>query len=132
MRLQPRASISQTSKHQHVQFDKTTRFSSSLSDQHDVTTSSGDLNHLRSSLSSKDISAVASTVEDDEVSDEVFYSPNNSAEDKKIETVVTTPSTNEVKEIPKENVIETSEEIKESDEIVVRSPRGRRSYKRKY
>lgn len=75
---------------------------------------------------------MASTVEDDEVSDEVFYSPNNSAEDKKIETVVTTPSTNEVKEIPKENVIETSEEIKESDEIVVRSPRGRRSYKRKY
>ncbi|CAH1107347.1 unnamed protein product, partial [Psylliodes chrysocephalus] len=131
LRLQSRASISHTPKHQHVQFEKTTRFFSSLSDQsgqqHD--TSSEDLNHLRSSLSSKDISAVASTVEDDEISDEVFYSPDNSVEDEKTETVVTTPSTNEVKEAPKEIVIENSEEIKEPDEIVMRSPRGRRSYK---
>ncbi|XP_056636381.1 protein ELYS [Diorhabda sublineata] len=152
--LQPRSSLSRTSKRQHVQFDAATRFSTSVSDQSSRLLDNTPLEDIlrKSSISSKDVSSILSTSDNEEPSDEVFYSPENSAnltdeniEEKKSEDKVNEKLNDqhieEKNNIEKKSevVIDECTEVKEKEipaeenkvtKVAVGSPRARKSYKR--
>ncbi|XP_072402062.1 uncharacterized protein Elys isoform X1 [Diabrotica undecimpunctata] len=150
LRLESRSSLPRTPKRQHVQFDEATQFTTSVSDESKLESSSvGNRSNLRSSMSSKDISSILSSSVHDELSDDVFYSPNNSgnsnidekADEEEIETVHTETDQRRVSVDSEESVEEKKEQPeKETDilkgistpeiKVTSASPRARRSYKR--
>lgn len=140
----PRRSLSRTS--QHVQFKDAAFFSSSLSDQSTRATDNSNLDEQlpSRSLSSRDISLIVSSKDNSTSLEDVFYSPETSANESKTKDDITDElkknSYQEVRVIENQEVVndiemkdetktETKAGIISQQEQVVLSPRARRSYK---
>uniref|UniRef100_A0A6P7H2L3 Uncharacterized protein YFR016C-like n=1 Tax=Diabrotica virgifera virgifera TaxID=50390 RepID=A0A6P7H2L3_DIAVI len=151
LRLESRSSLSRTPKRQHVQFDEATQFTTSVSDESKLESSPvSNRTNLRSSISSKEISSILSSSVHDELSDDVFYSPNNSGNsniDEKADEedeikVVHTETNQRCSSVDSEESVEENIEQPEKETAILKeistpeikitsaSPRARRSYKR--
>lgn len=132
----PRKSLSRTN--QHVQFEDVPRLSSSVSDMSSRPNDSSNLEDKQKSLSSRDISLMVSSKNSSASADDVFYSPETSANEIHDDTAAEKMDEKEqTKESVTEEVVDKqAEKEKQEKDVasqqVVASPRARRSYKSMY